>query len=170
MSQTPTTDQELWITLRFKGCADIEDDEQLVARRLLSHLENLLARPRPTLADRLLSILEFNKLRHGFTLCHPGDVMDIETEAEIYGLNEEEAPKAACKTVYTVTLDQIGRYHLLVHARGPDEAEEIATTAMDAGTANITFCDDEITIVDVREYAAAPTLRPASREFSDRPG
>jgi len=170
MTQTPTTDQELWITLRFKGCADIEDDEQLVARRLLSHLENLLARPRPTFADRLLSILGVTKPQHGFTLCQPGDVIDIETEAQIYALNEKEAPKAPCKTAYTVTLDQIGRYHVLVHARGPDEAEEVATTAMDAGTANITFCDDEITIVDVREYAAAPTLTPVSREFSDRPG
>lgn len=151
MSQTPTTDQELWITLRFKGCADVENDEQLVARRLLSHIEDHLARPRPSIADRLLSIFGITKPQHGFALCQPGDVMDIEAEAEIYGLEPEEAPKARTKTAYTVTLDQTGRYHVLVHARDADEAKDIATTAMDAGTANITFCDDEITIIDVRE-------------------
>lgn len=170
MSQTPTTDQELWITLRFKGCADVEDDEQLVARHLLSHLEALLARARPTLADRLLSILGIAKPQHGFTLCQPGDVMDIETEAEIYGLKQEEAPTAPLKTAYTVTLDQVGRYHVLVRARGPDEAKDMATTAMDAGTANITFCDDEITIVDIREYAAPPPNEPRPQNLTSDPG
>ncbi|MEN5275796.1 hypothetical protein ABE527_02485 [Brucella sp. TWI432] len=61
--------QEIWITLRLKGYVDADADVQKVGENLLSHLEN--------------HIREGGQA-HGFMSSQPGDVLEIEEEAEIY--------------------------------------------------------------------------------------
>ena len=64
--------QEVWITLRFKGEADAELDSDKMAEDMLRTLEKYIdGRP-----DGLI---------HGFERVVPGDVVEVEEEAEIYG-------------------------------------------------------------------------------------
>jgi len=157
MSQTPTTEQELWITLRLKGSLDVHADEQQAARDLLAQIQQQIKNPATTILDRALRLLHLRKpIDHGFTICQPGDVMDIETEAEIYDLEPHEDPaNKNTNPSYTVTLDRVGRYEILVRAPSSDDAIDRATSALESGSATITFRDDEITAVDVKEKAGA---------------
>lgn len=64
------SDTEVWITLRFKGSIDQEADANKVADNLLAHLEDHLRAGGQT---------------HGFMVDQNGDVLEVETEEEIYG-------------------------------------------------------------------------------------
>lgn len=70
-----STHQELWITLRFKGYADALADPRHIANDLLAELQAHL------------------ELKYGaisFAISQPGDVMEIEEEAEIYDTVDPE--------------------------------------------------------------------------------
>lgn len=70
-----STDQELWITLRFKGYADSLADPRHIANDLLAELQAHL------------------ELKYGaisFAISQPGDVMDVEEEADIYADDQNE--------------------------------------------------------------------------------
>jgi hypothetical protein len=65
--------QELWITLRFKGYANASAPAQHVAEQTLADLQAHL------------------ELRHGalpFAISQPGEVIDVEEEAQIYDTQE----------------------------------------------------------------------------------
>lgn len=61
--------QEVWITLRFKGYVDANADLEKVAAELLENLQ---------------SYIELGVSSHGFMTSQPGDVIEIEDEAAIY--------------------------------------------------------------------------------------
>ncbi|CCF19130.1 protein of unknown function [Pseudorhizobium banfieldiae] len=67
-------DQEVWITLRFKGEASADADSRKIAENLLTSLENFI---------------EAGGQGHGFMTTQRGDVLEIEEEASIYGNNSE---------------------------------------------------------------------------------
>lgn len=62
-------DQEIWITLRFKGETDADADADKVAANLLESLESFIAA---------------GGQAHGFMVTQPGDVLGVGQEAEIY--------------------------------------------------------------------------------------
>lgn len=70
---SPTPQQELWITLRFKGYADGNHDPASIANDLLANLQAHLERGYGHIP---------------FAISQPGDVMDIEDEAAIYETQE----------------------------------------------------------------------------------
>lgn len=59
--------QEVWITIRLKGEMRAAFDAQNLALRVLQHAEQ-------TFLDKDM----------GFTVCQPGDVIEVEEEAQIY--------------------------------------------------------------------------------------
>lgn len=61
--------QEVWITLRFKGEMDVSGDSSAIAAALLAELESHIA---------------VGGQSHGFEYGQPGDVLEIEEESEIY--------------------------------------------------------------------------------------
>ncbi|NIH77375.1 hypothetical protein FHV99_004627 [Ochrobactrum sp. P20RRXII] len=63
------SDMECWITLRFKGSIDTEADPDQVAQNLLIYLENQV---------------RMGNQDHGFMVEQNGDVMEVETEDQIY--------------------------------------------------------------------------------------
>lgn len=72
--------QEVWITIRLKGEMDAAHDANAVATELLQHLEQCLILREGLGTQPAL----------GFSYCQPGDVIEVEEEARIYG-NESEA-------------------------------------------------------------------------------
>ncbi len=62
-------EQEVWITLRFKGYADAKLDADKMAADLLADLTSHLHAGTGT---------------HGFMPSQPGDVIEVEEEAQIY--------------------------------------------------------------------------------------
>ncbi|MCV0350236.1 MAG: hypothetical protein K5863_09175 [Nitratireductor sp.] len=67
--------QETWITLRFKGEIPIELDAQDTAEKLLVYLQNCIQHD--------------DGQTHGFEYVQPGDVIEVEEEAQIYDLSGE---------------------------------------------------------------------------------
>jgi hypothetical protein len=67
-------EQEVWITLRFKGSMDAEEDAPAAAQKLLTHLENHIMA---------------GGQDHGFMVQQNGDVIEVEEERHIYGTAED---------------------------------------------------------------------------------
>lgn len=82
---THEPDQEVWITLRFKGSVPLSvDAHQAVAtlvRRIEAHLLHGSEAPKPSLWHRL-----FNRrvTRRDFSLCQPVELIEVEEETDIY--------------------------------------------------------------------------------------
>lgn len=61
--------QEVWITIRLKGEMNAALDADSVAAHVLQHIEKMLE-PADSVAT--------------FSVCQPGDVLEVEEEAQIY--------------------------------------------------------------------------------------
>lgn len=72
MTNAPPS-QELWITLRFKGYADATRDAQRIAEQTLAALQSYLEQRPPCLP---------------FALAQPGEIIEVEEEAQIYDTQE----------------------------------------------------------------------------------
>ena len=62
--------QEVWITIRLKGEMNAADDANVIAKRVLDKCEHNFTHEHPGLS---------------FSICQPGDVIEVEEEAAIYG-------------------------------------------------------------------------------------
>lgn len=65
----PEMRQEVWFTLRLKGEMIASADAKALAQQVLAHIEKILA-PQDSIGS--------------FSVCQPGDVIEVEEEAQIY--------------------------------------------------------------------------------------